>query len=82
MVGTFCSSFNLYNQHGVAVRVEAVSLLDSMVISIENFLKPGEGSYQSEQGGSGQMKIRDHRVGHFKGIAGHNEQIRLALLSA
>src|SRR5881628_157286 len=58
-----------YDQHGVAVRVEAVAGCDGVVVRAQQGLAAGEGGGQEQQRRARQVKVRQQRVDHAEPVA-------------
>src|SRR5687768_8661104 len=71
-----------FNEHGVAIREEAVALADRMAVGLEEALLAREGAYQHEQGGFRQVEIGEQPFYHLELEAGIDEKIRGALALA
>src|SRR6185503_11106746 len=66
------------DHHGVAVRVEAVSLGERNAIRLHRELVAGERRDEHEERGARKMKVGDEPVHAAKGIRRPNEEARLA----
>src|SRR3954464_13234730 len=63
------------DQHGVAVREEAVALVDRVPVGLEDVLLAGEGADEHEKGRFWQMKIGQQPVDDLEFVAWIYEEI-------
>ena len=66
------------DQHGVAVAVEAIFLLDGLVVGAADQFVAAESPHQDQERRKRQVKIRHHRVNGPERVARFDEQVRFA----
>lgn len=72
----------LLNQHAIAVGVKAISLCDSVVVSVKNVFFSAERTYQHEKRGLGQVKIRKQSANYIEVVSRVDEKIGFARSSS
>src|SRR5882762_2705616 len=68
----------LLQKHAVSVRIETVFLRDRVPVGAKHILLATKRTYQHEQGGLRQMKIREHAPHHSEFESRIDEDIRLS----
>src|SRR5262245_47822823 len=57
------------DEHGIAVRIEAVSRADGMTIGGQQTLPAAQGRHQEEQGRAREMEVGDQRVDRLERVS-------------
>jgi len=66
------SRFPSYDEHGIPIAVETISLPNRFLIGGKYPFPPSERRDQDEQGRGREVKIRDHSVNHAKPVPGND----------
>ena len=73
------SDHPLKDQHGIAVTVETILVLDRFFISLHRQIVSGKGAGHDQQAGFRKMQIGNQRIGDGKIIRGVNENVSPSL---